>query len=154
MKKYYVKDDDGSSYEVVETDSDNIEEENESLEDDTMSNSLFTEEEVALLKKLALNADKLIKLVTPAQKDEDVDEDEDEDVIKDEDVDEDKDEDEIKDEDIDEDKDEDEKKSMGDSKKSFGRVAKLNNSTKDDSHQEEIANAWQTNYIKYLKENK
>ena len=62
MKKYYVKDDDGSSYEVVETDSDNIEEENESLEDDTMSNSLFTEEEVALLKKLVLNDENLIKL--------------------------------------------------------------------------------------------
>lgn len=155
MKKYYITDEDGDSYEIEEVDAiENSEEApDNNVEDDETRD--FSSEEIVLLKKLLKCAPNIFKMFEGKEEvsdeEEEIEEEETEEV---EDCDGSSDE-EIYDSDEIEEKEEVEekvddsckKKMKTDSKKSFGSIEKRNKiSDSTDEHELDIAAAWAKRY--------
>ena len=136
MKKFLIKDEDGTEFEVQE-----IEKKEEEVVPTQDEFGALSEDEISALKRLASVADKLIALTETT--DEDIKE-EVKEVIEDEDED---DEDEIVEEDkeeiIDTDEVEEDKNNMHDSINSIGSKISTNDSV---DIQTDIANAWANRY--------
>lgn len=131
MRKYHVVDDDGSEYQVEEFDDDVIEEQDVNT---------LSDDEIAVLKRLASVADKLLAKLNDEDNMEennleDEDEEEEEKVVDTE-------------EDLDdEDEDEEDKKTTHDSKKSFGSLeSKKKAKVEDTSLVDEVSDAWSKRY--------
>ena len=131
MKKYRIKDEDGSVLEVEELDSEEIEEVQE-IKDEPEQVQL-TSDEILALKELAKSAPELMKLLSKPV--EDAEEDLGEEKV----VDEDEKEDEIEEEAVIETK-------TKDSKTSFGSVAKPKMVEDSIEDNEEIESAWAKRY--------
>lgn len=131
MKKYRIKDEDGSVLEVEELDSEEIEEVQEIKEEQEPAQ--LTSDEILALKELAKCAPELMKLLSKPV--EDAEEDLGEEKV----VDEDEKEDEIEEEEVIETK-------TKDSKTSFGSVAKPKMVEDSIEDNEEIESAWAKRY--------
>ena len=159
MKKYYITDEDGDSYEIEEVDAiENSEETPDNSEDETRD---FSSEEIVLLKKLLKCAPNIFKMFEGKEEVSDEEEiDEEEKVEEKGEVEEVEDSDGSADEEIydsDETEEEEEveekvddsckKKMKTDSKKSFGSIEKRNKiSDSTDEHELDIAAAWAKRY--------
>lgn len=134
MKKYRIKDEDGSVLEVEELDSEEVKEVQEVQEiKDEPEQVQLTSDEILALKELAKCAPELMKLLSKPV--EDAEEDLGEEKV----VDEDEKEDEIEEEEVIETK-------TKDSKTSFGSVAKLKMVEDSIEDNEEIESAWAKRY--------
>lgn len=155
MKKYYITDEDGDTYEIEEVDAIKNSEEtsDNNVEDDETRD--FSSEEIMILKKLLKCAPNIFKMFEG--KEEVSDEDEIEEEEKEEEVEdcdgrseeEIYDSEEIEEEDEVEEKVDDscKKKMKKDSKKSFGSIEKRNKvSDSEDKHELDIAAAWAKRY--------
>ena len=131
MKKYRIKDEDGSVLEVEELDSEEVKEVQEIK--DEPEQAQLTSDEILALKELAKCAPELMKLLSKPV--EDVEEDLGEEKV----VDEDEKEDEIEEEEVIETK-------TRDSKTSFGSVAKPKMVEDSIEDNEEIESAWAKRY--------
>lgn len=131
MKKYRIKDEDGSVLEVEELDSEEVEEVQEIK--DEPEQAQLTSDEILALKELAKSAPELMKLLSKPV--EDAEEDLGEEKV----VDEDEKEDEIEEEEVIETK-------TKDSKTSFGSVAKPKMVEDSIEDNEEIESAWAKRY--------
>ena len=131
MKKYRIKDEDGSMLEVEEIDDEEIEEVQEIKEEPEPAQ--LTSDEILALKELAKSAPELMKLLSKPV--EDAEEDLGEEKV----VEEVKDEDEIEEEEVIETK-------PRDSKTSFGSVAKPKMVEDSIEDNEEIESAWAKRY--------
>ena len=155
MKKYYITDEDGDSYEIEEVDAiENSEETpDNNVEDDETRD--FSSEEIVLLKKLLKCAPNIFKMFEGKEEvsdeEEEIEEEETEEVedcdgSSDEEI---YDSDEIEEEEEVEEKVDDscKKKMKTDSKKSFGSIEKRNKiSDSTDEHELDIAAAWAKRY--------
>lgn len=131
MRKYHVVDDDGSAYQVEEFDDDVIEEQDVNT---------LSDDEIAVLKRLASVADKLLAKLNDEDNMEEnnLDDEEEEEEEKVVDTEEDLD---------DEDEDEEDKKTTHDSKKSFGSLeSKKKAKVEDTSLVDEVSDAWSKRY--------
>lgn len=131
MKKYRIKDEDGSVLEVEELDSEEVKEVQEIK--DEPEQAQLTSDEILALKELAKSAPELMKLLSKPV--EDAEEDLGEEKV----VDEDEKEDEIEEEEVIETK-------TRDSKTSFGSVAKPKMVEDSIEDNEEIESAWTKRY--------
>lgn len=151
MKKYYITDEDGDSYEIEEVDAiENSEETSDNnVEDDETKD--FSSEEIVLIKKLLKCAPNIFKMFEGKEEvsdEEEIDEEEveNDDVSSEEEI---YDSEEIEEEEKEEEKFEDscKKKMKKDSKKSFGSIEKRNKvSDSTDEHELDIAAAWAKRY--------
>ena len=131
MKKYRIKDEDGSVLEVEELDSEEVKEVQEIK--DEPEQAQLTSDEILALKELAKSAPELMKLLSKPV--EDAEEDLGEEKV----VDEDEKEDEIEEEEVIETK-------TRDSKTSFGSIAKPKMVEDSIEDNEEIESAWAKRY--------